>query len=105
MRRGMERLVASVTTDSVAMIASWEDAYVEHPRVAAGRARMLDEATARHLAAIFQALGDSTRARIISCLLHDELCTCDLAELTDITESAVSQHLRILRALRLVKSR
>jgi DNA-binding transcriptional ArsR family regulator len=66
---------------------------------------MLDEATARDLAAVFSALGDPTRARIVSCLLQDELCTCDLAELTDITESAVSQHLRILRALRLVKSR
>jgi DNA-binding transcriptional ArsR family regulator len=43
--------------------------------------------------------------RIVSCLLRDELCTCDLAQLTCITESAVSQHLRILRALRLVRSR
>src|SRR4051794_1865885 len=77
----------------------------EHPRVAASRARILDEGSARELAAIFHALGDPTRARMVSCLLHDELCTCDLAELTGITESAVSQHLRILRALRLVKSR
>jgi DNA-binding transcriptional ArsR family regulator len=94
-----------MTTGSATRLMGYEDACVEHPRVTASRARMLDETTARDLAAIFQALGDPTRARIVSCLLHDELCTCDLAELTCITESAVSQHLRILRALRLVRSR
>lgn len=95
----------TMTPDSAGQLESCEDACVEHPRVAASRARMLDEETARDLAAIFSALGDPTRARIASCLLRDELCTCDLAELTGVTESAVSQHLRILRALRLVKSR
>jgi len=77
----------------------------EHPRVAASRARLRDDAIYRDLAAIFHALGDPTRARIVSSLLHEELCTCDLAELTGVTESAVSQHLRVLRALRLIKSR
>jgi ArsR family transcriptional regulator, lead/cadmium/zinc/bismuth-responsive transcriptional repressor len=77
----------------------------EHPRVAASGARLHDDAIYRDLAAIFHALGDPTRARIVSSLLHEEVCTCDLAELTGVTESAVSQHLRVLRALRLIKSR
>jgi DNA-binding transcriptional ArsR family regulator len=94
-----------MTTNAAAQMVGDVDVCVAHPRVAASRARMLDEGTARDLAAIFQALGDPTRARMVSCLLHDELRTSDLAELTAITESAVSQHLRILRALRLVKSR
>ena len=94
-----------MTAETTGAATSCVEPCAEHPRVAAGRARMLDEATARDLAAVFSALGDPTRARIVSCLLQDELCTCDLAELTGITESAVSQHLRILRALRLVKSR
>jgi ArsR family transcriptional regulator, lead/cadmium/zinc/bismuth-responsive transcriptional repressor len=68
-------------------------------------ARLRDDATYRDLAAIFHALGDPTRAKIVSSLLHEELCTCDLAELTGVTESAVSQHLGVLRALRLIKSR
>jgi DNA-binding transcriptional ArsR family regulator len=101
----MERQGAPKMADSAAQLASNEDTCAEHPQVASSRAQMLDETTARNLAAIFSALGDPTRARIVSCLLHDELCTCDLAELTGVTESAVSQHLRILRALRLVKSR
>jgi DNA-binding transcriptional ArsR family regulator len=98
-----------MTINSAAQMVGGDDACVERPRVTASRARlldgMLDEGAARDLAAIFSALGDPTRARIVSGLLQDELCTCDLAELTGITESAVSQHLRILRALRLVKSR
>ena len=38
-------------------------------------------------------------------LLHQDRCTCDLAELTGISASAVSQHLRMLRSLRLLTSR
>jgi DNA-binding transcriptional ArsR family regulator len=46
-----------------------------------------------------------TRARIVHTLLRQDLCTCDLAAVLGITESAVSQHLRVLRMLRLVKHR
>jgi DNA-binding transcriptional ArsR family regulator len=77
----------------------------DHERVAAGRAQLLDERTYVELVEIFRALGDATRAKIVFSLLHQDLCTCDLAELTGISESAVSQHIRILRGLRLVKSR
>ncbi|MBA3823950.1 MAG: helix-turn-helix transcriptional regulator [Ktedonobacterales bacterium] len=76
----------------------------EHPRVAAARGALLDSASAAALADLFRALGDATRAKIITCLLHQDLCTCDLALLMGITESAISQHLRVLRALRLVTS-
>lgn len=69
------------------------------------RAHLLDDTTYVDLAEIFRALGDATRAKIVFSLLHQDLCTCDLAALTGISESAVSQHLRILRGLRLVKSR
>jgi DNA-binding transcriptional ArsR family regulator len=78
---------------------------VDQKRVEVARAGLFDEQTYAHLADLFRALGDATRAKIVSSLLQQELCTCDLAELTGITESAVSQHLRLLRALRLVKSR
>jgi DNA-binding transcriptional ArsR family regulator len=77
----------------------------DHARVATGRAQLLDERTYVELAEIFRALGDATRAKIVFSLLHQDLCTCDLAELTGISESAVSQHIRVLRGLRLVKSR
>lgn len=73
--------------------------------VARARAIMAGDATYRELSALFAALADPTRAKIVHVLLHQELCTCDLAAVVGVTDSAVSQHLRILRSLRLVKSR
>ncbi len=74
-------------------------------RVEHGRALLLGDATYDELANTFRALADSNRAKIVYSLLQQELCTCDLAVITSISESAVSQHLRLLRQLRLVTSR
>lgn len=74
-------------------------------RVAQGRALLLDDGLYAQLAETFRALADSTRAKIVYSLLRQELCTCDLAAITGQSESAVSQHLRVLRQLRLVKNR
>jgi ArsR family transcriptional regulator, lead/cadmium/zinc/bismuth-responsive transcriptional repressor len=57
------------------------------------------------LAEIFRALGDASRARILHCLLEQEMCVCDLSALVGISESAISQHMRVLRGLRLVRNR
>lgn len=57
------------------------------------------------LAELFKVFGDSTRVRIISGLLHGELCVCDIAVLLGMTKSAISHQLRILRQSRLVKYR
>ena len=73
--------------------------------VAHTRARLEDDGTYSELAEVFGALADATRAKIVHALLHQELCTCDLAAVVGVSESGVSQHLRLLRALRLVKSR
>lgn len=73
--------------------------------VAHARALLAGEQTYVDLAELFAALADPTRAKIVHTLLQQELCTCDLAAVVGITESGVSQHLRILRSLRLVKSR
>ncbi len=74
-------------------------------RVQLGRRLLLDDQSYTTIAETFRALADPSRARIIYCLLKQELCTCDLAAITGQSESAVSQHLRVLRQLRLVKSR
>ena len=71
----------------------------------AAQTDLVDGVTARNLSRTFQALADPTRVRIISALSHTELCVYDLAALLDITHSAVSHQLRILRDLRLVRSR
>jgi DNA-binding transcriptional ArsR family regulator len=77
-----------------------------HPdSVRQGRENLLPDTEYQALAATFQALADPTRAKIIYTLLNQELCTCDIAAVVRISESAVSQHLKVLRGLRLVKSR
>jgi ArsR family transcriptional regulator, lead/cadmium/zinc/bismuth-responsive transcriptional repressor len=74
-------------------------------RTAQGRALLPDARSQVALADTFRALADPTRVSIALSLLRQELCTCDLAAITGVSESAVSQHLRVLRRLRLVKSR
>src|SRR5512135_3390922 len=57
------------------------------------------------LAETFRALGDPTRVRVLDALSRAELCVCDLARLLGLTESATSHQLRLLRSLRLVRTR
>ena len=77
-----------------------------HPdAVAAARAALADRAERLDAArALFAALGDPTRLRLLAALQVGPLCTCDLAATIGVTESAVSHQLRGLRALRLVAS-
>lgn len=56
-------------------------------------------------AELFAALGDPTRVRIIAALTLSELCVLDLSALLEMTVSAVSHQLRLLRHLGLVKFR
>lgn len=56
------------------------------------------------MAALFAALGDPTRLRLLLALKAERLCTCDLAVVLGVTESAVSHQLRTLKALDLVRS-
>lgn len=53
----------------------------------------------------FKAMGDPTRLKILWALELGEMCVCDIAALLEITESAVSHQLRILRDLDLVANR
>ena len=66
---------------------------------------LIDDATAAGLAETFQALADPSRVRLISALLDGEMCVYDLAALLDMSQSAVSHQLRLLRNLHLVKNR
>jgi ArsR family transcriptional regulator len=57
------------------------------------------------LAETFRVLGDLTRVRILMALEGNEMCVRDLAESLEMSDSAVSHQLRILRNSRLVKFR
>lgn len=65
----------------------------------------LDETTAAQMAELFRTLSDSSRVRIISALTTGEMSVGQLAELVDISHSAVSHHMRHLRQMQLVRSR
>ena len=57
------------------------------------------------LSELFKVFGDSTRIRILFVLFEAEVCVCDLANALNMTQSAISHQLRILKANKLVKSR
>lgn len=66
------------------------------------RERLLEVAG---LSELFKVLGDETRTRILYLLSLQELCVCDIAEIMEMSLPAVSHHLRLLKALRIVKYR
>jgi DNA-binding transcriptional ArsR family regulator len=55
------------------------------------------------LSELFKSFADQTRLKILFALSTQEMCVCDLASLLDMTQSAVSHQLRVLRNVRLVK--
>ena len=63
------------------------------------------EETLYDLAEFFKVFGDSTRIRIICALFESEMCVYDLAACLDMTQSAISHQLRILKQANLVKFR
>jgi len=69
------------------------------------RRQPLSDASAAALAETFRALGDLTRVRMLDALARSELCVQDLAARLHLTESAVSHQLRLLRNMRLVRTR
>ena len=64
-----------------------------------------DDQTLLGLSEIFKLLGDITRLKICLALSRHELCVSDIAALLELTESAVSHQLRILKTMRLVTYR
>ncbi|MDT9547206.1 MAG: metalloregulator ArsR/SmtB family transcription factor [Chlorobium phaeovibrioides] len=57
------------------------------------------------VAELFKALGEGSRMSILNALLRSELCVCDLTLILNMSQSAVSHQLRVLRGARIVKSR
>ena len=66
---------------------------------------MPDEEELYDLADLFKIFGDYTRIRILFVLFESEVCVCDLAQVLNMTQSAISHQLRILKQNKLVKSR
>ncbi len=79
---------------------------VQPERVATVLERLPESAVFQDLAETFRVLSDAGRVRLISALLEaGELCVCDLAAVTGLSQTACSHNLRLLRSHRLVRYR
>ena len=74
-------------------------------RVAAVKEDLPADEVLYDLAELFKMFADSTRVKILYALFESELCVCDIARLLNLTQSAVSHQLRILKASNLVRFR
>ena len=57
------------------------------------------------LAELFKVFGDTTRIRILYVLFEAEMCVCDIAEILNMTQSAISHQLKVLKQAKLVRKR
>lgn len=73
--------------------------------VSSVKEKMLGDEMILDLAELFKVLGDPTRIRIIYILFNQEMCVCDIADSLNMTQSAISHQLRVLKQARLVKFR
>ncbi|MGD8521031.1 MAG: metalloregulator ArsR/SmtB family transcription factor [Desulfobacterales bacterium] len=74
-------------------------------RVEKARREVISAHELDRLSLTYKVLGDPNRLKIVMALRNVEMCVCDLAAFTGLTDSAVSHQLRRLKDLALVKSR
>jgi DNA-binding transcriptional ArsR family regulator len=74
-------------------------------RVEQARKEAISDQELDRLALTYKVLGDPNRLKIVMALRNVEMCVCDLAAFTGLTDSAVSHQLRRLKDLALVKRR
>jgi len=80
--------------------------YEEHQdRIEAGRKRVPERETVLEISDFFDALGNPTRLGILYALSAGELCTCDLANISGLSASAISHQLRILKDRKIISFR
>lgn len=67
--------------------------------------QMPEEGKLYDLADFFKVFADSTRIKILYVLMCSEMCVCDLAQILNMTQSAISHQLRTLKQMNLVRNR
>ena len=78
---------------------------INEKKVKAVKKQLLDQEIYSNLSETFNALGSNTRVKILHILSKEELCVCDISAILDMSISAISHQLRVLRNLKLVKYR
>ena len=65
-----------------------------------------EKETLSHIAELFKGFADPTRVHILCLLLtEEELCVTDIAQKVDVSQSAISHQLRLLKQMHLIRSR
>lgn len=78
---------------------------VHEDRVREVQGRLDDDETFYYMAEFFHMFDDPTRLKIIGALIESELCVCDIAAVTGMSQSVISHHLQILRQARVIQFR
>ena len=86
-------------------LMSCKNNYVHEDKVQIAEHNMPSEENLISVTELFKVLGDPTRTKILSVLYNDELCVCDISKILNMTKSAISHQLRILKQAKLVKFR
>ena len=79
--------------------------YIHEDIVNETKDKMPEDEMLYDLAELFKVFGDTTRIKILYALFSNEMCVCDIANLLNMTQSAISHQLRVLKQARLVKFR
>ena len=79
--------------------------FIDEKKVKAVKKKLPNDSMINELSETFKSLSDFTRLKILLSLVQDELCVCDIAALTEVSVSAISHQLRLLKNNRLVSHR
>lgn len=79
--------------------------FIDEKKVKAVKKKLPDDSLINELSETFKSLSDFTRLKILLSLAQQELCVCDIAALTNVSVSAISHQLRLLKNTRLVSHR
>ena len=82
-----------------------EENVVHGDLVSLVREKLPAENDMQDLAELFKIFGDTTRIRILFVLFESEMCVCDMAETLNMTQSAISHQLRLLKSNGLIRAR
>ena len=94
--------VKKLTDDNIELCQEY---FLHEDRLEDAREGSPTEEMVYDLVELFKVFGDVTRVKIIYALLESEMCVCDIASLLNMTQSAISHQLRVLKKARLVKFR
>lgn len=86
-------------------IESCEHELIHEEIVCKVKAGMPEEQKLQDLAEFFKIFGDATRIKMLYILFQSEMCVCDIANILDMTQSAISHQLRTLKQMKLVTNR